>query len=208
MKLSKLVLVASTAVLFSACSSMGNKALDTKVESPTPPAKDQTLPVPGKVAASLTIDVPNWYLKAPPSDDNYVFVAGTGLSSDLGMSNEKAALDAQRKLADKINGVVSALVKTNKTDSGGEAGVDVTTLAVKKLILNTPITGFHIEDSKIVAENKAYRTFVLVRYPIGDANRILKEKLKMDNTRNVNLFKQGLDELDREIDASKKKEAE
>ena len=123
------------------------------------------------------------------------------------MSNEKASLDAQRKLAEKINGVVSALVKSAKTDNGGDTGVEITTMSVKKLIINTSISGFHVEDSKVVAENKSYRTFVLIRYPIGDANRILKEKLKLDNKRNVNLFKQGISELEKEIEAAKNNSA-
>jgi hypothetical protein len=202
MKLTHLAVLGSVVAL-SACSSFGEKS--TKIESPTPAVtKDQTTPVQGKLAAPDTIDIPSWYVKAPASDENYVFVAGTGLSNDLSMSNEKAVLDAQRKLADKINGVMNAMVKSAKSDSNGAVGVDATTVAVKKLIINTSMTGYHIEDSKIMAENRAYRTFVLVRYPIGDANRILKEKLKMDMKNHLDLFNSGQDELEREIRAREK----
>jgi hypothetical protein len=33
-----------------------------------------------------------------------------------------------------------------------------------------------------MSENRGYRTFVLVRYPIGDANRMLKDKLQRERT--------------------------
>lgn len=139
--------------------------------------KDQTIQTAGNVA----IDMPSWYVKPPaPTDDNMWFV-GTATSSDLAMSREKALLDAQLKLADTLNGVANALIKQQKNDNAGSVVNDKTSITVKKVIANTSLTGYTIEDTKILPDNRNYRTFVLLRYPLGDTNRLLKEKLQREN---------------------------
>jgi hypothetical protein len=202
MKYLKLTVALSATLLATACST--TRLDPAPVSSPTPAVtKDQTMSAAGKVEAPLTIDLPSWYIKAPASTDDYVWVTGTALSSDLAMSRTKAMLDAQVQLADKLNGLVNALVKQNKTDSEGTVSTDRTQLIVKKLLADVAITGMHLEDSKVMAENRAYRTFVLIRYPMGDANRILRDKLQRERQE-----RDGVDgttnELDRDVEARRK----
>ena len=201
----RLIVATSVAVVLTGCGTFGAKthAQSEPIPSPTPAVtKDQTVAASGKLDAPPTIDIPAWYVKAPNSTEDYVFIAGTGYSNDLSMSHQKALLDAQVKLADKINGVVNALMKQYKTDNGGTVGTDKTSLVVKKLIVDTAITGYHIEDSRVVSENRSYRTFVLIRYPMGDANRLLKDK-RQQESQNANSVDEALNELEQEIKAKK-----
>ena len=203
----RLVLAGAVAVIVTGCSSMGAKSeqkAQAPLPSPTPAVvKDQTVPVQGKVDAPLTIDIPAWYIKAPASTDDFVYLTGTGISSDLSMSRSKALLDAQVQLADKINGMVNALVKQNRRDDAGTVSTDQTSQTVKKVIIDTAITGYHLEDSKVMSENRGYRTFVLVRYPIGDANRLLKDKLQRER-QDRNDADAAMEELEKEINSRKK----
>jgi hypothetical protein len=201
-----LICATSVAVVLTGCGTFSGKsqAQSEPIPSPTPAVtKDQTVAATGKLDAPATIDIPSWYIKAPPSTEDYVFISGTGYSNDLSMSHQKALLDAQVKLADKINGVVNALMKQYKTDNGGTVGTDKSSLVVKKLIVDTAITGYHIEDSRVVSENRSYRTFVLIRYPMGDANRLLKDKRQQENQSATNVD-EALDELEREIKSKQK----
>ena len=207
MKHSKLVAALAVAMLATACSTV-TKTAETKpaaaIPSPTPVVvKDQTVAAQGKVENSASIDIPAWYIKAPASTEDYVFITGTAISSDLAMSRTKAMLDSQVQLAEKINGIINAMVKQSKQDNGGTVGTDRTTLTVKKIVTDTAITGMHLEDSKVMTENRGYRTFVLVRYPMGDANRMLKDKMQQER-----LEREGNDssehELDREIELRRK----
>jgi hypothetical protein len=151
------------------------------IPSPTPAVtKDQTVAAAGKIEAPMTIDVPSWYIKAPASTDEYMFITGTAVSSDLSMSRAKAMLDAQYQLADKLNGAIDAVMRQTKKDSSGAVTNDYTSKVIKKTIIETSITGHHLEDSRVQAENRGYRTFVLVRYPVGDANRLLKDKRQQE----------------------------
>ena len=57
--------------------------------------------------------------------------------------------------------------------------------------------------SKVMSENRGYRTFVLVRYPIGDANRLLKDKLQRER-QDRNDADAAMEELEKEINSRKK----
>jgi hypothetical protein len=198
----KLIVSAAVVSLMTGCSTFNSKP-DVNA-SPTPSVtKDQSVPAVGKLSSPDTIDLPSWYIKAPASTDDYVFIAGTGFSSDLAMSREKALLDGQLKLADKLNGMINAMIKQQKNDSAGTMGVDKTSMTIKKLITDTALTGYQIEDSRITVENRSYRTFVLIRYPLGDANRILKQRQQReDQLRETDDALQK--ELDQEMDRSRK----
>jgi len=216
----RLIIASAVAIVMTGCSTVGTKTQAQEkpapapvvqappIPSPTPPViKDQTVAAQGKVDAPQTIDLPSWYLKAPESTDDYVFIAGTGYSNDLAMSREKALLDAQMKLADKINGMMNAVVKQHKTDSAGTVGVDKTSITIKKVIMDTALTGYQIEDSRVTTENRSYRTFMLLRYPIGDANRLLKARQQReDQLRDTDDAAQR--ELDKELDNLRKPKAQ
>jgi hypothetical protein len=200
----RLVIVSALLMSLVGCSSMKQTRADAPIPSPTPAVtKDQTVSAQGRVENAQSIDVPAWYIKAPASTEDYVYVTGTAVSSDLSMSRQKALLDAQVQLADKINGVINALTKQNRKDDSGSVDTDRTQITVKKLILDTAITGYHLEDTKIMAENRGYRTFVLVRYPMGDANRMLKDKLRKERQDREDARENGQNELDREMEARK-----
>jgi len=200
----RLIITASILTALTGCSSMSQKKAEAPLPSPTPAVtKDQTLAAQGRVENAATIDLPAWYIKAPASTEDYVYIAGTAVSSDLAMSRQKALLDAQVQLADKINGVINALVKQNRKDDAGTVGTDRTQLIVKKVIVDTAVTGMHLEDTRVLAENRGYRTFVLVRYPMGDANRMLKDKLQRERQLKEDAIDAGMNELDREMNKGK-----
>ena len=193
----KRLIIAGAVAALVGCSST-SVPLNT-VSSPTPPVtKDQTIAAAGKVDSPLTIDLPSWYIKPPAATDDYIWFAGTGYSSDLAMSREKAVLDSQMKLADTLNGALNAMVKQQKSDNAGSVVTDKTSITIKKVIANTMMTGHRIEDARVVSENRNYRTFILVRYPVGDANRLLKDKLQQQSQSNDS--DEALQhELDREV---------
>jgi hypothetical protein len=180
------LMVIVLAMTLAGCSTTSLKTAEQSVvPSPTPAVtKDLTIEAEGRVPKSMTIDIPSWYIKAPASTDEYVFVTGTGVSSNLSMSRSKAMMDAQAQLASKINGVIDGATRQSQKDSAGDVTEDYTSQLIRKRIVETSIAGHHLEDSRVVAENKSYRTFVLVRYPVGKANQFLK-KNNSGNSQNI-----------------------
>jgi hypothetical protein len=171
--------IALICALTAGCSSTSLRKAEEQatISSPTPAVtKDLTIAAEGRVPKAMTIDIPAWYIKAPASTDEYVFVTGTGISTNLSMSRSKAMMDAQAQLASKINGVIDGATRQSQKDEAGDVSEDYTSQVIRRRIVETSIAGHHLEDSRVVAENKSYRTFVLVRYPVGKANQFLKKK--------------------------------
>jgi len=168
-------------LMVSGCSSLNpfSKADDGTVPSPTPAVKNPvTIATASKLTSPPTIDLPPWYVKAPPSTREYLFLAGTGISNDLAMSRQKALLDAHLQLSDMLNGALDAITRQRRQDMGGDMATDSSNQTIRKRIFDTSLTGWYLEDTKTMAEDKKYRTFVLIRYPMGDANRLLKQRLQ------------------------------
>lgn len=175
----KQVLAISVATILAGCQStnLTRKPTDP-LPSPTPPVtKAQEVAAQGMVEAPMTIKIPPWYIKAPAATEEFIWVTGTAVSSSLSMSRAKAMLDAQSQLADKLNGLIDGVVRQSIKDNNGQVNQEYTSSVIRKKLIETSLTGHMLEDSTIQPENRAYRTFVLVRYPIGDANKLLKEKL-------------------------------
>lgn len=197
----RLIIASAVLTVLVGCSTTAPQVAK-EIPSPTPAVtKDQPIAAAGKVESPMTIDLPNWYIKPPSSTEEYIFFAGTGYSSDLAMSREKALLDSQMKLADTLNGAMNAMIKQQKSDSTGSVVSDKTSITVKKVIANTVMTGYMIEDTKILSENRNYRTFILVRYPIGDANRLLKAQLQQKQSMSSSSDDSLQKELDTEVEA-------
>jgi hypothetical protein len=201
----KLVIAVAVATLATGCSTFNKtSAVAEPIKSPTPDVtKDQTVNASGKGIAPVTIDLPAWYVKAPASTEEYVWVTGTGVSNDLAMSRTKAMLDAQIQLADKLNGVIDGMTRQSKKDNDGVMSQDYTSQSVRKKIIETSLVGAHLEDSKIMAENRGYRTFVLVRYPMLDTNRLLRDKERRENNKSQ---RNSESDIDKDIDGPAKVE--
>ena len=127
----------------------GSRNTEKTLSSPTPPVlKDQVIGAAGKVEAPMDISIPNWYVKPPSASENYVWTTGTGFSNDLAMSRKKAMLDSQVQLADKINGVISAMVRQSMRDDQGNNTVDRSSSFIKKVIIETALL---TDDEKVRA---------------------------------------------------------
>ena len=127
------------------------------------------------------VDVPEWFIKPPAATDEYLYIAGAGVSSDIIMSRDKAILNAQDMLADTLNAKVDSVTRSRRVDNNGSVGADYTSKIIRKTVEATFLTGMQIEHSRITREGKGFRTYILVKYPIGDANRLLREKLQRED---------------------------
>lgn len=188
MKLKLLVTALAVTTLFGCAS---NKVVEKKPEIKTP---DQVAQPENK----LGIEVPDWFYKPPPATEEYLYVAGSGVSTDLVMSRDKAILNAQDLLADTLNAQVDSVTRHRKVDNAGSISEDYSSKTIRKTVKETFLTGMQIETSRIIRDGNGYRTFVLVRYNIGDANKLLREKQK---SQDLNI------DQDKKIDQEVKKSA-
>jgi hypothetical protein len=151
---------------------------------------------------------PSWYVQ-PPQDANAIFTTGTDASPDMQMAMDMAVLSAKRSLAFQLGARTSAMMKdqVGQTGTGGGSDVEREIDRVTKIIAaEINIAGFNREKSEIIAEGKNFRAFALIRYPIGEANKIVVDQIKkskiLDNK--LRASKQ-FQELEQEIESARKR---
>ena len=152
-----IILCLSIVSILGACSSLkidDTKAADKCFKKGTWQEIDPCLKLVKKTAGGI----PHWMKKVPQKENAY-YSTGTAISADLQLSIDKSTLNAKRTLADRINGEMSAQIKTFMIESGQGNG-----------ILSN--------DVEQVTKN---RTYVLIEYPVGQANDILVEQVRRNN---------------------------
>jgi hypothetical protein len=168
-----------------------------------------TPPEPGTPAAiQASVDeAPSWFT-APPKDANSLFAPGTASSADMQMAMDKATLSAKRQLADVLKGSLSSRMKDFISESGSDMDPVVTRESERitsNLITETNLAGYSRSQSKLVPQGSVYRAYVLLQYPMGNANRILVDRVKQDKVMESKLrASKAFQELEQEIQASRK----
>jgi hypothetical protein len=125
---------------------------------------------------SKTLDsLPDWYAK-PKCDVSTICAVASATSSDMQLSVDKAILDAKFAVADKLKGAITANMKSYVEESG--VGSDpVVNQEVSKVISNVmtavSLAGYELDQTSVIAERGKFRAFVSLRYPVGEANKIV-----------------------------------
>jgi hypothetical protein len=89
---------------------------------------------------------------------------------------------------------IKSMAKSFKTDNG-KYGAESSELLIRK-ITSVTVIGHQQVDSQITKEGNLYRVFVLMRYPVGEANRLLQDSIANDmQTKNAERSKAAMQEL-------------
>ena len=155
-------------------------------------------------------NIPEWF-KKQPEDTNNIFSAGTSVTPDMQFSIDAAILNAKVILADRINSRLRSQAKQFKAKVGsGDLDASVISefeRAVKNIIADTDVSGYHTREVEVVPHGVQYRAFVLLEYSDAAARKILLNRLRKDEMlynklRSTKAFK----ELDNNADKQNKKD--
>jgi hypothetical protein len=188
-----LVGIAVITALLVGCGSNPVKHVEaqTYVAPPLPPITAVAPLVAPPVVASNGI--PTWYLNPPESTASDIYTVGTAISRDMAMSGHKAQLDAESQLAIKVKGEVNTLTKDYKRDAGTEY-VQSTESVTNKSATNTKIIGEVVVNRQVTPEGGGFRTYVLLKFPIGGSNQLLQ------TYENKKAFKNSRQYIEEELD--------
>jgi hypothetical protein len=126
------------------------------------------------------VELPAWFLKIP-QEEHSVFAVGTATSADLQLAMDKSILNAKRTLADSIKGLLSSKMKQFIDESGAGEDSVLTNEASKvttNLITEVNVAGYKRVDAKVLSQGKQYRVYILLQYPLGEANKGLVAQVK------------------------------
>ena len=141
---------------------------------------------------SVTSSMPSWFIEQPQSTAETVYVVGTAISRDISMSGHKAQLDAETHLATQIAGEINTLTKDYKRDVGDEF-VQSTEVVANKIATDVKVIGGVIVKKQVTPEGGGFRTYVLLKFPLGSNNPMLQSYI------NKKTFKGSQDAAEREL---------
>jgi len=172
-----LILYATITLVLSACAS-----------APVPKAGAPLTVAP----TTVTSNTPSWFLEPPEPTAEFVYVVGTAISRDISMSGHKAQLDAETHLANKIGGEINTLTKDYKREVGDEF-VQSTEIVANKIATDVKVIGGDIVKKQVTPEGGGFRTYVVLKYPLGTNNQMLQNYL------NKKSFKGSQEAAEREL---------
>lgn len=151
---------------------------------------------------------PAWFLQ-PPVDANALYAAATESSPDMQMSMDMALLSAKRGLAGSLGERVSSKMTDFASQTGSGNDVEVVKeieRVTKSVAADVNVAGHVREKSEVIQEGRNYRTYVLLRYPVGENNRVVADQVKKSAVLDTKIrAAKAFQDLEREIELAKKK---
>ena len=119
-------------------------------------------------------DLPKWMISLP-ENDKYIFASGTNFNKALQNSIDRASSDAFNRLAVKISGQIMLELKIYageiKSDDMFIINNEITKSSSIESIKDL-ISGYQTIDTRIIKDGVLFRTFILVRYPKEELNKL------------------------------------
>lgn len=158
--------------------------------------------------AEQTLDkAPDWFIK-PPVDAKAVYAAATDYSNDLQFAIDKATLSAKVGLAAQINSKVSSKMKEFAHESGFGTDAQINREIERvssETVTEVSLSGYSNPRREIFQQGTGFRAYVLLRYPIGEANRLAVQQTKKSNLLDAKIrASKAFQELEADIAKAKK----
>ena len=142
--------------------------------------------------------VPEWALNARKADSVGVYAVGIAESDDLYVSIQKSLLRGQYGLAvafeQEITGSERSIIDASEQSIQNDGYVQL----IDKLVASVPLIGFETLQRKVIVNNDGgYSSFVLLRLPYHELNRVLSEERKKARDNKSKLY---FDELEQRLE--------
>jgi len=134
-----------------------------------------------KVMNKAIDNMPSWYVK-PPTDVNALYERASYRSKDMQMALHNANMLARSQLAVTIEGEISSSMKLFVEEAAIDGSVSaVSTITTVQEVLAGNIAGVQQVETKIMVEDEKYVAYVLIKYPVGEMNKFLMDRIQKDN---------------------------
>jgi hypothetical protein len=163
--------------------------LSACVTSPKPGSPEAAIKIAQEVkeekeeaVEQIVSDIPDWCLNIP-SSNSALYACGSGNSSNLNMSRTRANLDAKRQLADMIDSEISSRMEDFLSSVGTGSNEQIkqqSEIITKNVTIEAKLAGYKQVQAEAQNIGSKYQIYVLVEYPIGQANQALVNQIKQN----------------------------
>ena len=129
---------------------------------------------------TTTDKIPGWCDKLPASNLAR-YACGIGSSANLNIARSRAMMQAKKDIADQVQGEVSSLTEVFTKSIGtqfNEQIQETTESVVRNVVGLTSLAGYRVAKSKTIDKEGRFLHYVLLEYPIGEANNALLAEIR------------------------------
>ena len=169
--------------------------------------KQEAIKTQEKKIDKTVSSIPKWCLN-PTLSDLALSACGSGESSNMNMARNRAILDAKRLLADSIDSEISSRMEDFLKSTGtslNELVKQASEIVTKNTTVEAKLVGYKQVKTEAVSMNGKFQFYVLLEYPIGQANQALLNQIKKDEILSTQKdADKAMAELEAEIDKRRK----
>lgn len=155
------------------------------VAAPAPPSHPYALPTRiNKVTEPVPIvapTAPSWFLRLPTNTEDMIFAVGTASSTSEQMAFDKARMFAEARLIELLGSQISSKTMMNRVGVRDKA-TDRFESQIQKNAQGE-LVGAERVDAQSTHNGRVYKVYVLLRYPLGEANMLVRERNNQLNMR-------------------------
>ena len=157
-----------------------------------------------KEMAKTLDNTPKWYL-TPPKDNTAVYEKAVARSRDMQMAVNKAHMLARAQLAIAIQGEINATMRLFMDEVGYNPDVsNNASIVTSQDTLLVELPGVEQEDAKLLLEGDRYVAYVLIKYPVGEMNKVMVDRIHQNNALTAKLrASKAFTELERKVENEK-----
>ena len=130
----------------------------------------------------IVSDMPDWCSQLPASDFA-LYACGIGNSVNLTMARNRATIDAKRQLADSIDSQISSRMEDFLDSIGTGDSEQVrqqSEVVTRNVTVEAQLIGYKQRKSETQNVGAKFQHYVLIEYPIGQANQALLNRIQQD----------------------------
>ena len=193
----------SSVLLLAACQTASSGSPEAKVNAIKKIEKKKV-----EAVEQIVSDIPSWCQSIPRSDFA-LYACGAGNSGNMNMARTRANLDAKRQLADMIDSQISSRMEDFLQSIGmgaNEQIIQQSEIVTKNVTVEAQLTGYKQKESETQNIGSKFQHYILLEYPIGQANQALLNRIKQDEVLSTQKAADAaMAELEAEINKKKEK---
>ncbi|MAA92956.1 MAG: hypothetical protein CML21_00330 [Rheinheimera sp.] len=139
---------------------------------------------------------PRWFLSPPEADGTGFYGVGYARSKQMGHALKAARLQAEFELAKMYRQELSGSERAFERGNNEGDVIAQTTFLIDKIVDAVPVVGYTVVEQKMVPLNGVFETFVLLKLPYDEFNKVLQSQRERELDKTVQA---SFDDLERRL---------
>lgn len=198
-KLKCALLISFTSLLAVGCSSNPDKEMANRLATLEKAERDRIAERQAAQQSQRKEEIatsPRWFLSPPEADGTGFFGVGYARSKQMGHALKAARLQAEFELAKMYRQELSGSERAFERGNTEGDVVGQTTFLIDKIVDAVPIVGYTVVEQKMVPLNGVFETFVLLKLPYDEFNKVLQAQRERELDKTVQA---SFDDLERRL---------